>query len=295
VAAAGLRWLFVADLAQLRAAPAGRQLLDTLMPEERIEHYATSSGVDVRRARALLVASYPLAELTVIETRGGEVEAERHFADRLPAGPVSDSPHPRVHLLQGVVGGYPETLVSVDDLLVARSTGDPTPARVVALRAMGRLGRSPSALEGAALSRIPKDILDAPLRFYAPGPFQDEWARGGRGLLAAAEAVAVAVSPSGDEVVIRVVLSGQWNDQDVERAGRAWDELARSGFGALLGLADPPGAPEITHGDDVLSLRTRAPLSTFSAGVAAAVFGRLDVEVPDASKPRPKAGASGDR
>src|SRR6185295_4064338 len=102
--------------------------------------------------------------------------------------------------ISGAVSGMPETLVSVRGHLVAVALGDPTPARVAELYAEGRLARSPSALHGSALATLPGTLGRAPLVFYAPGPFSGEWASGARGLLGAAVALGVAVTPEGDSL-----------------------------------------------------------------------------------------------
>jgi hypothetical protein len=290
--AAGLQWLVVADLKALSKEPRIREAVGSVVSDRRLEEYAAYSGVDLRRASAALVAAYPLSMLYVVETRGSEVEIERRFIERVDPGPVRANPHPRVRLLQGVIGGYPRTLVTAEGRFAAWSDGDPAPARAAGLYAAGRLATVPSALEGAAFMDLPKNIHDAPIRAYAAGPFEGAWAGAAQGALSGATGVAVAARPVEDELHVRVALGGDWEPEDIARVEAAWTRNASSQLGSLQGLSEPAAAPRTVFSERVLEWSTSLRLKPLLDGLYAAVGAQVDelMRSVDRSEGPPEAG-----
>jgi hypothetical protein len=290
VPAAGLRWLVVARLSELAHDRAIAAALDLLFPGPRLAGFAIATGLDLREVSVGVAAGFDYATLYAAEVpTGGEV-VEQRFIDRLVGEASTTRPRPGIVRISGALSGVPETLVSVRGHLVAVSLGDPTPARVAELYAEGRLGRSPSALQGSALSTLPPLLARAPLAFYAPGPFTGEWASGARGLLGAAVALGVAVSPDGDALRVTIVLTGRFDAVDAERLGSAWSDLEGSTMGRLLGLDRPIEPAKTSSGPDRLTLEVRLglmPLVTgLRAAVAADVWEILNIPPP---APRPQA------
>lgn len=116
--------------------------------------------------------------------------------------------------------------------------GDPLLVRIAEGFALGRFKKTTPALVGASLSTLPKELERAPLRFYAPGPFQEAWAKGIAGLLARAYAVGASVS-IGDATTLKVhlVISGAFGPDLEESRGRilkTWDALLASPVGHVL-------------------------------------------------------------
>lgn len=270
VPAAGLRWLVVARLAELSRLPSLAPGLELLFPHSRLDAFELSTGLDLRAVPTGLAAGFDYATLFAAETPFDNALVQERFARRLVSGKVESS-HLHVHRVWGTIGLTPETLVRIDDRLVAASIGDPTPARVVELYALGRLGRSQPALAGSALATLPRDLESAPVRFYAPGPFLDEWSAGARGLLGAALALGVAAWPDGDGLRVRAVISGRWTGEDAARLTAAWDDLARSSMGRLLGLDQPTAPPEVMVTPEHLTLAVRLALLPLVSGLRAAV------------------------
>ncbi len=276
VPAAGLRWLVVGRPSDLASQAAFAQHVAPLLPSQGLDAYANWSGVDLRLTPSALAAGFDYGTLYAAETPTGNEVVGQRFTERLVTEPKIERPHPELHTVFGVIGRTPAFLVRIDDRLVAVAVGDPTPARVVALFAQEKLRRSPPALVGAALSTLPPDAHRASFRAYFPGPFAGEWTMGARGLLATAAALAIAAdpSPSGDEVRVRLWASGDWKTYGSAAASRladAWDDLASSSMGRLLGLDEPASAPVLAVGDDHLKLEVSLRVRPLVAGLHAAV------------------------
>ena len=273
VPAAGLRWLVVGHPKALADDPAIVAALSRLFPDEKLTSFAQGTGVELRRLPSGLVAGFDYATLYMASSSNGSDIAAR-FRERSLVEAKVHAPHPGIQRISGMVGQTPEVLVVIEGTLVAVSVGDPTPARVVELFALGKLKRSPAALEGSALSTLPLQELEPyPVRFYAPGPFEGEWSRGAGGLLGAALALAVVARPlDGKRLEAQVVLSGDWNSPDLrERLEAAWKSLATSRLGTLLNLHRPLGPPDISVTPTLLRLRVELELIPLVNGLHAAV------------------------
>lgn len=276
--------MVVARLAELAHTPALASSLDLLFPGPRLAAFAISTGLDLRTVNVGLAAGFDYSTLYAAESHADGALVESRFVDRLAGAARVVSPHPSVRRLSGVLGVVPQTLVHVRDHLVAVAVGDPTPARVVELYAQGKLRRSPSALHGSALSTLPAAVGEAPLGLYAPGPFTAEWATGARGLLGAAVALGAAAWVDGDALSLRIFITGRFEPADADRLASAWNDLAVSSMGRLLGLDRPESPPQAAATADQLSLRVRLSLMPLASGLRAAVVADvweiLDVPLP---------------
>jgi len=295
VPAAGLRWMVVGRPKELASDPGLSKAVELLVPRERLDAFSKSSGVDLGKLDSGLIAGFDHATLYVADARDGSTTAEERFAERLLAGTRVSKPHPRIHRLSGVIGSTPETLVRIDERLVAVSVGSALPARIVELYARSKLKKSPTALRGSALSSLPVAELEtAPLRFYAPGPFTGEWTTGARGLLAAATAVGVAVRPASEgNLSVVLVIAGAFGGSEGDpatRAGQAWVDLAQSGLGKLLGL-DQAAAPSVVASPDSLRVAVEVAALPLAQGLKAAVMSEvweiLNLSPPKPTEPQP--------
>jgi hypothetical protein len=262
--------------------------LSLLLPRERLDAFEHGSGVDLRNVDHGLVAGFDFATLYVVEPNDSATMEER-FRARLVSEPVEARPHPELVRVTGLVGQTPHTLVRVESRLVAVSVGSALPARVVELFARKKLQKSPPALAGSALSTLPADLERAPLRFYAPGPFGGEWTSGARGLLSAALALAVVAKPlDGGKLQVRILVTGDWERSGTDGASAllaAWEDLAASGTGRLVGLNEPASPPRIDVQPQRLELSVELDALTLARGLRAAV--EADVwEILDLPKPR---------
>lgn len=275
VPAAGLRWMVVGKPKELAADAALARAVELLVPSVRLDAFARSTGVDLRATPAALVAGFDYGTLYVAAMPSGSVAVEELFAERIVSGAVRRSPDPRVHRVSGVIGRTPEAMVHIDGLLVAVSTGDPTPVRVVEAFARRKLARSKPALEGAALSTLPPELARAPFVFYAPGPFDREWLDGAHGLLGLALAVGVGVLPRPDGVLeVTIYLAGDWAHAGPDATARllqTWEDLASGSLGHLTGLARPVAAPIVSVSGDALKLRVELAARPLAVGLRDAV------------------------
>ncbi len=163
----------------------------------------------------------------------------------------------------------------MNDRLLAVATGDVTLARVAEAYAERRL-KSPSALRGAALSTLPTVPSDAIAAFYFPGPFADEWARAGHGLLGSALAASVAIEPAPPAALrVTVTLVGDWPSSGTDtELDAVWAELRQSSTGLLFGL---DAAKNIKSVADLHQLTWSADLpgALLAAGLRAATIANV--------------------
>lgn len=237
VPAAGLRWLVVGSPRYFARAPALTATRQQWLTPDRLRAFARATGIDLERTECALVAGYDLGMLYVVDGSAWTQPPEQPFIDHL-AGSAAVHREGQLLRVSGLAGSTPETLVRVDEHLVAVAVQDPLLARVVELRALGRLGNVVPALRGVGLSALPPELLETgPLRAYAPGPFSDAALPEGSGLIAASEAIAAAVEIEGDVLLLRVALAGAWQEStDRERLLGVWQAVARSALGSSLGL-----------------------------------------------------------
>jgi hypothetical protein len=294
IPSAGLRWMVIGKPQQIAGEPDLRKAIELLLPEDRVDAFAKSSGVDLRTTPSALVAGFDYATLYVVATPENSNVVEERFTERLIAGPVLKTPHPRIRRVMGVVGETPECLVHIEDELVAVSVGSRLPAQVVELYARNKL-KSPRAFAGSALKTLPvAEIEKAPARFYAPGPFQGDWAIQGHGLLATAVAVGIAARPlKTGRLEVTIYIAGDFAGAEGDPATRlnqAWAALASSDLGRLLGLDSPAAPPVVAGTPELLRLSVELELQPLASGLKAAVMSEvweiLDMKRPPA-KPAP--------
>ncbi len=251
VASPTLRWLVLSRPRELARNPAFAKAIARWIDDEHWGAFRTMSGLDLREIEHGLVAGYDYGTLYLAATAPGEARvAEDHFRRRLLRGETVRRPHPDLFEVTGVVGETPSTFVRVAERFVGVSVGDPTPARITEGYALGRIRKTPSALEGAALAPLALVGSNAPFRVLVPGPFDNERAAANGeagGLLSASTAAALTILPVDGAVRLRVALAGTWKDDPhaADRMRAAWGRFATSTTGHLLGLDAPRVAPTV--------------------------------------------------
>jgi len=277
--AAGLRWLVIARPRELLARQAVADAVRLLVPDARWRAHAKVTGLDLRHAETALAAGFDLGTVYMVTTKDENERVEQVFGARLHHDPIVAHPHPRVVRMVGVMDDVPEALVSVRGAFVAFAVGDTTLARIVEAFARRKLHRSPSAMDGAALSSLPAHLDRAPVRFYMPGPFEDEWANAARGLFAACTALAVTATPTANgTLVVTVILAGDFDPGDTEAAERlngGFGDLAASSTGRLFGLNQPVTPPRAQARDGRLELHVELDLQQTARGLRDAVSGEV--------------------
>jgi len=276
VPAAGLRWLLVGWPKALAQSPELSTEMNRLLSKEKLDAFATSSGVDLRALPEGCIAGFDYGTLYLGRTGTDNDLVRKRFEARLVTDPIIRSSRQDLWRVTGLVANTPESLLTVAHDFAAFAVGDPLLARIVEAFAVGRFKKSKPALAGAALATLPRDLSEAPLRFYAPGPFTNEWARAAGGVLARALAIGAAITlPSSSVIHVRVVISGAFGP-DLERTRShlldTWSNLELSAIGHLLRLQDTLEPASIAVLDDLATINVSFPVSALMQGLSAAVI-----------------------
>lgn len=273
VPAAGLRWMLVGSPRRIAEHVAFRDAIVLLLPPARLDGFTLGAGVDLRKVDSALIAGFDLGTLYAVAPDAPTIaHVVARFRERIVSGERRHLPHPNVERIAGVIGTTPETLVRVDQHLVAIAVGDPTPARVVEAFARGKLRTSPTALHGAALSTLSPAPAGSVATFYAPGPFSGEWARAARGLFADALALSISVLPiSKGRARFVVEVAGDFPAAGSDELTGALADLAASPMGKLLGLDQSDTPPVVHEKAHALSLDVDLDLGPVAHGLHAAV------------------------
>jgi len=292
VSAAGLRWLVLVKPQRIFAEPELAHAIEKIVPSARFEAFAEASGVNLHVVPQAAVAGWAYSTLYVAELPSGAAALARaRFSDRLLSGALTKHVHPGLYRITGVIGQTPETLVTVDERLVAVAVGDPVQAKVVEAYAEQRLRNSATALRGAALSSLPDLAAGNDAVLYAPGPFTNEWQHAANGLLESAVALGIAVQPIGNgKVATTICLAGEWQSVAGDAANRlaaAWTAFARSSAGHLFELNE---VAEVTGTPELLTLHVELELEPIVRGLKASVLGDLTeiLRVPSRTQSTPK-------
>jgi hypothetical protein len=280
---AGLEWLIEAKPRAITAIPDLIPALALVVPEARFTTFAaTHGGVDARQVQDLCVARYKDALLSLARAPLEPSRVERAFTERVThaGGRAVDVPNPPVVRLWGEVNGEPQQVVLFDRELVALEQGRPGPVRAAEAFALGKLKRAAPALRGAALARAAQLLGEAPVRAFAPGPFDGEIAQGLGGLIRASTAIAASADFAGPpaRIALRVVLTGAWGNDGpaaAERLAAAAHVVAESPFGRLLGLDHPTTPPRVRTLEDALVLE----ITVDGAALARGIHDALDAEI----------------
>lgn len=278
IPAAGLRWLLLARPHALLENEAFCGECSRLLPEARLRAFATRTGIELKKAVFGLIAGYDLATVyAVVTTEPVASAAIVAFRDHLRDGGRLARPHPRLQRVTGMAGDKPEALMTVGDRVALVSVGDITFARVLEAFALGRLERSPTALRGAALSKLPAfaENASALAVLYVPGPFVGEWSHAGHGLLGSSDALSVTLAPAGAGAArFHLHLAGDFPPDAGKRLETSWSELAESTTGRVLALDRPLAPPQIR----VLSHRLELEIQLETAPIAAGLHALLSGE-----------------
>jgi hypothetical protein len=282
VPAAGLEWIVVARPRAIAERPELIPAIHAVLSEEKLDVLAKrNGGVDLRTAEELAVARYGETTLVLAHASIDPSRIEQAFAVRVPnpEGRALDrkGKEPIVRAWGDGVSGR-EQIAIFGVSVVGHEEGKLGPLRAAELFAQARLKRAQPALKGAALARAAEIARGAPLRFFAPGPFHGDVAKGLGGLLAASTAAVVAVAADTSRregaITVTVALVGAWGDDAGaarERLAAAWNTLASSSLGRLAGVDKPIVAPATRLEKDALVLEATLDALALAKGVHYAV------------------------
>ncbi len=271
--AAGLVWMVEAKPRAIAERADLIPAIALVIPEARFGQFAeTNGGIDLRQIQDLCVAEYRETRLSVARTPLDPARVEKAFSERVTKGfgRQIDVPNPRVVRLSGEVGGESQQLVVFGRDVAALEQGRPGPVRAAEAFALGKLRRASPALRGPALAHAAQLLGDAPVRAFAPGPFEGDAARGLGGLLRASTAMAAAARFSGPTIEFRWVVMGAWGHDAPEAGSRLASVvhvIEESPLGRLLGLAHPAVPSRVTTTEDALIVDMSVDAMTFARGM----------------------------
>jgi len=278
--AAGLSWLVDARPRELLASPVLAPAVAVVVPAARFDRFAErNGGVDLRRIERLVVAGYPEATLLLarVDFEPGRVEGA--FAARAIAveGRAIEAAG-AITRFWGSVGARREQVALFDHRAIGMEHGRFGPLRASEYFAQGKLHRALPALRAEPLATAERLAGDAPLRAFAPGPFDREWAAGLGGLLRATTAVAGTLVPlepraAGPAVAAGFVLTGAWGADApaaAERLLAAFRLLADDPLGGLLGIDHPLEEPRVSGDAQALRLQVVLDPVVLARGLHAA-------------------------
>ncbi len=283
---AALAWLVQARPGELASDALLAPAIGAVVPEERFAAFALRhGGVDLRQARELVVAGFPETTLTLARLPVSEALIESAFAARASAvdGRAIEG---SVTRFWGTVGLEREQVAVFGGDAVGLERGHLGPMRASLQFAAGKLRRAVPALRAEPLARAAV-LLDgdgpAPIRGFAPGPFEGDWAAGLGGLLRATTAIAGAARPRplatpGEQkpsaaLWVTLLLTGAWGDQAgaaADRLGAAFRVLAEDPLGRLLGLDHPLDGPRVSGEADAVRLDVTLDPLAIGRGLRAA-------------------------
>lgn len=290
IAAAGVRWVLFASPRELLGVPWIRRLVDVAVSGARFDRFAKTTGIDLRVLGDAIVVSHAPAAASAgdvifyLTHHGGDAQViERSFRKRFTSGEKRAVDRPDLVRVSGKVGNASEAAVFLGPDVAGFQDGGSMsrgPARIAALFAEGKLRRAHSVLAGEPLRSLAARLGAAPLAAYAPGPFEGELARGLRGLLGAATALGAVARPSAREgFLLTVAVTGDFTTSGPAASAEllaAWNELAASRFGHLLGLDAPVDPPAVTHASEVITLAVELSAKTLAEGLAQATATRVE-------------------
>lgn len=281
--AVDLVWLLHARPSAWRDRSAWVEAADPAMPATILDALKSDgAGVDWRQAAEVVVAGFSDATLVLVRTPFEPARLERAFARR--ALEVEGRAVERgVTRLWGTVDGVRTQVALFGHDAIAVERGRFGPLQIAAYFAEGRLKRSPPALRAPPLAELAARLgrPEAPLRFFAPGPFDGPWAEGLGGLLRAATAAGVCLVPvdrSADAVDARMTLMGAWGDtwpRAAERLGAFFRVTTEDSLARLMGLDRPVADPSATGDAGAIALDVRLDGAALARGLRAATTATL--------------------
>jgi hypothetical protein len=280
VSAASLGWLCELRPVELYAEPGLRPPLARLLRDERLDLFARTTGLELRSLEELALASFgDDSVLLLARHRTDPLLIERLFRARLTSDEHRFVDRAGIVRVTGRTGRQPRAFVALGSTVVGFQFGGALrtgPVRVAQLYASGAFDRVPPLSRDPQLEATLAALPKAPVRWLLPGPFEGELGAGAHGLLGAATAVGVALSPAGGSALALTALVEGSFEAEPERAAAllltTWQDVAGSALGSLAGLHEPLGAPEARAEPGRLRLTVTLDAETLCAGLAAATM-----------------------
>jgi hypothetical protein len=284
----GLRWLVLARPREIAEISWLQPAITLLLDKERLDRSAEVMGFDLRTVPEAIWAGYRAEEgeddvsLQLIRHASDPLSIERLFRDRLSTDISRSIDDSQVVRVSGRIGKTVHALATLgSDVLCLQQDGslDRGPCRISALLAQGKLKRTQPVFHDESMRILAQRFESAPLRLFAPGPFEGETARGVRGLLAAATAIGAAFRPTNKQgISLEIAVTGDFSTSGAEASRKlasSWDDLASRPLGHLLGL-DAPQVPSFpNYGSDTVGLVVELDPRKLAKGLADATSNQI--------------------
>jgi len=283
-----LRWLVVARPKEIAAITWLEPSLALLLDKERLDRSAEGMGFDLRTLPEAIWAGYRTeagaedASYQLVRHGNDPLSIERLFRDRLSSDVVRSIDDSQIVRVSGRIGKTAHVVATLGkDIVCLQQDGslDRGPCRISALLAQGKLKRIHPVFHDAALRTLAKRFESAPLRLFAPGPFDGETGKGLRGLLAAATAIGAAFRPTDKQgIALEISVTGDFSTSGGEAAQKlasSWNDLAGRPLGHLLGLDAPVTPPFPKYSADVVSLDVELDPRKLAKGLADATSNQI--------------------
>lgn len=282
--AAGLEWAVLLQPALVSSTEWLRAPLGRILRDERLDMLVENTGLDLRVAPEIVVASYgpprgePEGSIAYFVRHATDATAvERKFRARLTSHEERFVIGHQLVRVWGRIGTREHGFVSVGSEVAGYQYGGSKmrgPVRIAELFARGLLASVPTLLALPTTRAMHQVVAGAPVEILFPGPFEGDMAHGARGLMAVADGAVVALRPTSNRTLqLWVVLSGDFSERGDEARRlleAAWTDLAESDVGHLLALHAPKTLAMATLAPPGLQLTCELDATGLLDGLAAA-------------------------
>ncbi len=277
---AGLRWIVLSTPQAVSRHPALAAGVARLVPPARRRAFLHLTGIDLDAVQHLVVAGYDRSVLFLMDGINNPLSTEETFRDRLVRDMTRTAYQPDAVWTHGkTASGDVRAVAAMAPNVVAVEGGDAFRSKVALLLALGRVRRSPRALDLSDMKSLLDELGDGPMQALAPGPFLGEWENALAGLLRVTSVVGARVRLADDGAMdLAVRLAGPWGDDATSASTillERWFEVARSPVGRLLHLHELQAEPHVVDRADMIGLDARLDGVRFVDGLYDAVAADL--------------------
>jgi hypothetical protein len=251
-------------------------------PEDRLDRFLRTTGVDLRQATEAWFATYDLGRgettLQLFRHVADPAVVERKFRERLSEKVERVVDRPDLVRLGGGIGPERHVMVRLGRDVVAFERGATVKrgvAAILAARAQGQLANVDGIESAEPLGALLRRFGDAPVVGVAPGPLEVPEKEGKRselaGLLSVSTGVGVGVRPTAREGIgAAFAVAGPFGERAAEASDvltRAWSSLQRTEVGRMLALDHERDSAIATHGVDTAALAVELDAGSFAEGL----------------------------
>lgn len=288
---AGLSWIVLAKPQDLARHPVLATGVARLAPPVRRRVFLQLTGIDLDAIQQLVIAGYDRSVLFLMDGITDPLVTEETFRDRLVRDMTRTAYRPDAIWTHGkTAAGDVRAFAAMPPNVVAVEGGDTFRSKVALLIALGRLRRSPRALDLPDMKTMFDELGDGTVQVLAPGPFLGEWENALGGLLRVTSVLGARVRVAEDGAMdLAVRLAGSWGDEAASASTfllERWFEVARSPVGRLLHLHEPLTGPSVVDRTDMISLDVRLDGARLVDGLHDAVAADLEdiLDLGDATR-----------